>query len=168
MSETLRLGSAPRRLDLEVVEQGVRREAPMAPGVFFRILPWGDHNKRYRVAFQRAVANGRWAGDGLGENEAAEFMLGLQEEPEFIVDAVLADVEGLLNEKGNEIKYTRERGVQILADPEWAHLKRWVVMQSQVAAGIWKEEVEHSGNGSRPSSSGKKGGAAKSAKTKSS
>ncbi len=173
MSETLRLGTKPKRLDLEVIEHGVRKEAPMAPGVFFRILPWGTHNPRYKRALQlraaRDAANGKVKEGADIEETGRAYILARQEDPEFIVDAVLPDaddaIDGLLSEKGNPIKYTRARGIQILSDPEWAHLRDWVVGESYRVAGTYKEEVEESGNDSRPASGGKKGGAAKSRKT---
>jgi hypothetical protein len=147
MTETLRLGRKPRKLDLEVIEQGVRKEAPMAPGVFFRILPWGTHNRRYKLATQKRAARQSAEGKALdGDGDIRGFMLAQQEDPEFIVDAVLADVEGLLNAKGNEVKYTRERGIAILSDPAWAHLRDWIVGESWRAAGIYQEEVEDAGN----------------------
>lgn len=176
MAETLKLGTAPKRLDLEVIEKGVRKEAPMAPGVFFRILPWGNHNPRYKRALQLHAARDAGAGN-VPKGESVEdvgrkYMLARQEDPEFLVDSILPGepdaVEGLLNGDGNAVQYTRERGIQILADPEWQHLRDWLVGESMRAAGKYKEEVQHSGNGSRPASNGKKGGAAKSKGTKSS
>lgn len=150
MAETLKLGAKGRRLDLDVIENGLEREAPMAPGVTFRILPWGTHNPRYRKALQaRAQRNAeeRKALEEADDPEAAarDYLLAKQEDPEFIVDAVLADIDGLLNGNGNPVKYTRERGVRILSDPEWAHLRDWVVGVAFQAAGKYKEEVEETG-----------------------
>jgi hypothetical protein len=172
MADALRLGESPRPLDLDVIENGVEREAPMAPGVTFRILPWAVHNPRYKRALQeharRDASEGKVPKGETLEEAGRDYMAARQEDPVFIVDAVLADIEGLLNEKGNPIQYTRERGIQILSDPEWAHLRDWLVGESWRIAATYKREVDASGNGSRPASSGKRGGAARSAKTRSS
>lgn len=166
MSEGLRLGHSPKKLDLDVIEHGIRKEAPMAPGVFFRILPWGTHNKRYKAALQEWVRRD-FDEKGGTEDDFRAFMRHRDEDPEFIVKAVLADVEGLLNENGNAVQYTPERGVEVLSDPAWEHLRDWIVWEAKQAAEKWDEEVEHSGNGSKPDSRGKKAGAAKSGATRS-
>lgn len=148
MTEVLKLGHKPKRLDLDVLENGLRREAPMAPGTYWTVLPWGTHNKRYRKALQvramreRAQSNGRRSAEEVGEDEARDYILGKQEDPEFIVDAVLMRFEGVLNSNGNEVKYTRERALQILSDPEWVHLRDWIVGVSYQAANTYRADVE--------------------------
>lgn len=150
MAETLTLGKKPKKLDLDVLENGVRREAPMAPGVYFTVLPWGTYNPRYRRALQARAEKNAEERKRLNEAEdveeaTREYLLSRQEDAEFIVDAVVKDVEGLLNGNGNEVKYTRERGLRILSDPAWAHLRDWVVGVAYVAASTYASEVEDTG-----------------------
>jgi hypothetical protein len=177
MTEVLRLGEKPKLLDLDVLENGLRRECPWAPGVFFTVLPWGTQNKRYRKAMQlramreRAERNGKARSNEQPgaedlETQAAEWIDAKQKDPEFIADAVLKDIEGLLNEKGNPIKYSRERAVQILSDPACVHIRDWVVGTAHQAANTYKANVEESAKNSGRGSSGKKAGAAGSKKTK--
>lgn len=167
MSE-VRLGQSPKKLDLSVVEHGVTKEAPMAPGVHFTVLPWATYNPRYRRALEKRAIRDRVNGKAPSDEESErEFILRRAEDPEFIVDAVLADIEGLLNEAGNAVSYTRERGVQILSDPAWTHLREWIVGEAYRAANIYEDGVANAGNGSGPDSRGKKGGAGRSKRTKS-
>lgn len=152
MTDVIRLGTKAKRLDLDVATNGVTRECPWAPGVHFTVLPWGTQNKRYKQALQkwamqsRAEKNGQKGGpdavDVDPEEGTKRFLESKTEDPEFIVDAVLADIDGLLNEKNNPIKYTRERGLKILSDPEWAHVRDWVVGLAMQAASTYKEDLE--------------------------
>jgi hypothetical protein len=135
-TETLQLGTSPRPLDVELVDNGITLEAPMTPGVEYTITPWSNNNRRFRRAMERRFArralsaNGTTAPENLDDEELLEEYEGLRDDPEFVVDAVLRDIDGLLNENGNPVKYTRERGLQVLSDDNWRHLRNWICDQA--------------------------------------
>lgn len=133
MSEALKLGKSPRPLDLDVLENGVEVEPDMTPGVVFTVLPWSTDNRRFRRAMERRLV-GKMAekngGEGLSREEVVEESTSFQDDGEFVVDAIIKDATGILNAKGNPVQYTRERGLQILCDDRWAHLRRVLVQEA--------------------------------------
>ena len=168
MSEVIRLGTQARRLDVALIEQGERVEAPMAPGVFFTVLPWGDQNRRFRRALRaRAMKEGlRGKSDAPEGEELHDYLSDLTEDPAFVVDAVLLDVEGLVDGEGEPLEYTRDRILGVLKDPGFSHVLSWLVGVALRLAGRYVEDTVAVGNSSRSASSGKRAGAARSAKTK--
>jgi hypothetical protein len=176
MSEVLKLGAAPRALDLDLVDNGVRLEAPMAPGVFFTVTPWSDSNKRFRRALEnrhlkRALAKKVVNGIAKEDDEAEELVSQydeLRDDGSFVADAVVKDIEGLLNGSGNPVQYTPERARAVLRPDEWRHLRSWVVNESLLLAMKVQKGVEEDAKNLPTGSGGKRAGAGRSARTKSS
>lgn len=161
MSEVIRLGAQPLRLDGDVAVHGKREECPYAPGVTFHLLPWAMWNLRFKRALQkRARQIVQEEGDAVSER-AQE----IEADGEFVAQAVVADIEGLLDGDGNPLPYSHERGVAILSDPGWAHITSWVVQTAQGIALTFDRGVDAAGNDSAPGSRGKRAGARASAKT---
>lgn len=160
----VKLGKHARKLDLALIENGERVECPDAKGVFFTLYPWATHNPRFRQALQaRALKESKKKRDV----DVERYVSDRQQDGTFIAEALIGDIEGLLDENDEPIEYTPEVAAELLSDPELAHVRDWVVGYAHMLAGRFKQEVEDSGNDSRPASSGKKGGAAKSRKTRS-
>lgn len=169
MSEVIRLGTQAKRLDVELIEKGERLEAPMAPGVFVTVLPWGDHNKLFRKALRtRATREAMGGKTGAPEgDEVRDYLVDRTEDPGFVVDALILDIEGLVDAEGDPLPYTKERALVILKDPAWSHFLNWIVGNAFRLSNRYVEDTVAVGNSSRPASSGRKAGAAKSVRTKS-
>jgi hypothetical protein len=129
-AEELRLGTSPRRLDLAAVSQGVRKECPFREGLFVMILPAATYNPRYR----KAVQNARAKDDGDFTDR--------YEDAEFVVDALVADMDGLYNAAGERVPYTRERGLKILSSPNHADVRVWITNEAHQYGEFYTEQVE--------------------------
>ena len=147
--ESLQLGSSARKLDAVAVRQGIERECPYREGVTFTILPAAHFNPRFRRAVQNRMtlavakkANGLASEDGAHDETFVEEAEGRYDDPEFIASALLADINGIRNEKGNPVKYTHERGVQILSDPSNWDVREWLINEALTLGQFYTDDVE--------------------------
>ena len=175
MSEILRLGTSPKPLNVELADQGKVLECPYATGVYFQIAPWSQANRRFRRALERrqirealAARTSKDHAQVSDEEIVLRSIDGMREDPEFLVDAIVMDIDGLLDGEGNAVEYTRARGLQILGDDQWRHVRDWLSDESLIMASQLQNAVEMDAKNSERGSSGKKAGAARSAATKSS
>lgn len=152
-TETLRLGTRDRRLDEAATQQGRECVPPDylgLDGVTVWVLPAATYNPRARRAIQnvaRSMANGngrRITAEDL-EGDAEDLSDEVNEilyDPRFVVDALVADIDGLYNGKGNAVKYTRDRGLAILSDPGYADVLDWIVTEAKRLGKYYSETVE--------------------------
>jgi hypothetical protein len=175
VAETLRLGTSAKPLNVELADQGKALECPHAPGVYFQIAPWSQTNRRFRRALERrqirealAARTQKDSGQVSDEEIVLRSIDGMREDPEFLTDAIILDVDGLLDGEGSPVEYTRARGLQILSDPQWRHIRDWVADEALIMASQLQNAVETDAKNSDSGSSGKKAGGARSAKTRSS
>lgn len=167
---SVKLPSGLPRLKPDAVERGVELEVPHPvtgePTGFFVVVraadAWSRPFKRHmRSAVERALTKLQ----ANGENPDAETTdLGFADDIEFIVDALVGDMRPIY-EDDEEVPFTRERGIELLSDPENAWLKEWVVRQAQLYWRFYAEEVAADEGNSGSGSSGKQAGAAESKKT---
>lgn len=141
--EALRLGNSNRKLDEAATHQGIEKECPMRPGLVVTILPGASWNPRY------AKATRNWAMSATdadtpeeAKEQAEEAFRDRYDDPEFVAEALVADMSGLYNAKGNEVQYTTERGIAILADPGNADVRQWIVNQAHQYGQYYTEAVE--------------------------
>lgn len=160
MTETLRLGTTNRRLDVLAIEQGVEKDcSALRPGLKVTILPAGTWNPRFRRALQARVeriaeANGK-AG-GIPER---------YEDPEFVAAALVLNMSGMYNASGEAVEYTHARGVAALSDPANADVMAWIVHEAQDYGRYYTEAVEADAKNSLTGSGGKQAGAGSSERT---
>jgi hypothetical protein len=148
-TERLRLGTSGKALDATAVQQGLVKECPYRAGVTFTILPAAMWNPRFRQAVQNRlgrialqkvngeatkVANGKAAHETEYESR--------YDDPDFIASALVAGIDGLFNGKGNPVKYTPERAVQILSDPANWDVKEWLVNEALQWGQFYTQAVE--------------------------
>lgn len=166
MSETngvIKLGKAGKRLDTEAIEQGVWQDCPMHEGVRVRIRPAAAFNPRFRKALRARAEEIAERALGDDDFEAASW----SDDPETIVAAVVADMDGLYDGEDRPVTYTPEIGVRLLSDPGHLDLREWIVQEALHYQAYYARTLAKRSGNSRPGSSGKKAGAGRSARTRS-
>lgn len=133
-TEVLRLGSTARRLDPAAIAQGVRKECPFRPGLFVLVLPAASYNPRFRKAIQAQRAA---AADGTPPSFESRY-----DDPQFVAEALVADVEGIYREDGTPVEYTPELGLRILEDPGNADVREWIVTEAHSYGDYYAKQVE--------------------------
>lgn len=144
MSE-LRLGTSPRRLDLEATRQGVELECPFRPGFFVTVLPFAVYNPHFREATQKHAGrlwNGKTKEDAPTNGEATDMIVERSEDPRFICEALVAGMRGLYDSEGSEVEYTQERGISVLSDAANADVLNWIVGEASNYGQFYTKEVE--------------------------
>lgn len=135
-TETLRLGTTSRRLDPEAVESGTERECPLRPGLTVMIRPAAMFNPHFRKALQNRVQQIADAnGDGL------EYTARYQD-PEFVAEALVADVRGITRADGSEVTYTPDLGRAVLSDPGNADVLEWIANEALDFGHFYTAQVE--------------------------
>lgn len=165
MSETLRLGTTNRRLDVLAVEQGVEKECPLRPGLTVTILPAGVWNPRFQQALQARIERmaEAQAKNGDGKKPPAE----RNQDPEFVASALVLKMDGLYAADGSKVEYTLARGVSVLSDPANGDVMAWIVHEAQDYDRYYTGSVEADAKNSSTGSNGKQVGAGSSKKTRS-
>lgn len=161
MAETLRLGTTGRRLDVLAVQQGIEKECPLRPGLFVTVLPAGTFNPRFARAIQARLE--RLA--AKKEQEGAQPSTRFEEDPEFVVDALVASMRGIYAGDGSEVAYTPAVGLQVLADPGNADVTVWICNEAHDYGRFYEQGVEADAKNSSPGSNGKQVGAGESERT---
>lgn len=133
----LRLGKTNKRLDAAAIQQGVRKECPFRPEFYVLILPGANYNPRYRKALQNAAI--RANGD---ESAAREDFLSRYEDPAFVVDALVAGMDGIFDSEGEPVPYTPELGLEVLSAPDNADVLQWVVNEAHSYGQFYAKAVE--------------------------
>lgn len=133
----LQLGSSARRLDPAAIAMGRRKECPFRPGFFVSILPGASYNPRFR----KAIQNVRLASAGKTEEEKETRFLSRYEDPVFVVDALVADMEGIVGRSG-PVTYTAEIGLKVLSDPANADVLSWISGEAHSYGQFYTEEVQ--------------------------
>lgn len=158
---TLRLGTTNRRLDPDAVKSGVRKACPYRPGLHVTLLPAAHFNARWQQALAEAARRER----ARGEDAEGGVMERLSD-PQLLVDAIVADMDGIYDEDGEEVEYTPELGLQILSDEGNRDVADWIASQAFQWGHFYTEEVRADEKNSGTGSSGKKAGAGRSTKTR--
>jgi hypothetical protein len=168
----MRLGTTTRRLDPVASKQGVRKECPYRPGLFVTLLPAAPFNPRWQRALADTIKRERAERNGdakaAGEDEAAAFALDRLEDPQLLVEAVVADMDGIFDDEDKAVTYTPEVGIEILSDEGNKDVTGWIAVEAFRWGQFYVEEVERDEKNSAAGSSGKKAGAGRSKKTRSS
>lgn len=158
----MRLGTSDKKLDAAAIRQGVTKECPFREGFTVTILPGASYNPRFRKAIQNATAA------ITPSHTIADEFTSRYEDPQFIVDALVADMGGIYGEDGEPVAYTPEIGVAILSDPGNADVKEWVVNEAHQYGSYYTKSVEQDAKNSQTGSSGNKAGAGRSGKSQAS
>lgn len=140
--ERLFLGKSRDQLDPEAVETGVWREwpGPRRKGLRVRIRPAARFNPHFRRAIQNRV---RQFVETNGDAEDAEVDLTPRyEDAEFVVEALVADIEGICRADGSEVDYTRDIGVALLSDPANEDVLDWVSNEAHDFGHFYTVQVE--------------------------
>jgi hypothetical protein len=162
-----RLGTTNRRLDELAVAQGVEKECHHRPGLFVTVLPAGQFNPRFDRALRARVERlTKEAALKNGDAAAEEFSTRWRD-PEFVAGALVAGMRGIYTAEGEEVAYTPELGVQVLADPGNADVLAWVTGEALDYERYYTGSVERDAKNSPAGSGGKRAGAGNSGKTRS-
>lgn len=148
--EVLKLGTTGRKLDAAAVEQGLRQECPFRPGFFVSILPAASYNPRYKKAMQSARVSEKAVREQDPEKrdeEIGKSYLSRYEDPEFVAEAFVANMEGIFRGDGSPVPYTQELGAQILRDGGNADVMQWIVSEAHQYGKFYTDQVARdSGN----------------------
>ncbi len=136
----LRLGSTSRKLDAAAISQGILKEHAQHPGFKVMILPAASFNPRFREAVQNEAMAG--VAEGKDAKEAESSFIRRYDNPEFVVDALVADMQGIYDGDGDPVPYTREIGVQVLSDLGFADVKEWIVNTAHEYGQFYAKAVE--------------------------
>ena len=164
---TLRLGSKDRRLDVAAMEGGVEKECTLfRPGFYVTVLPAVSFNRRYRKAMiarneRLAASNGK---PEKADSEAS-YIIDMYADPEFVVDGLVAGMRGIYDVDGNEVEYTREVGLAVLADAGNADVLDWIANEARDYGRYYTDGLEDDAKNSPTDSGGSAAGVGGSEKT---
>lgn len=166
MAETngvIKLGKAGRRLDTDAIDKGVWKDCPYHD-IRVRIRPAASFNPRFRKAMRARIEDS--VERSLGE-DAEGSITSWTEDAEFIVNSVVADIDGLYNGEDEPVAYTPEIGVRLLSDPGHIDVREWIVQEATSYQAFYAQTLAKRSGNSRSGSSGKRAGAGRSARTRS-
>lgn len=133
--QVLQLGTTNRRLNAQAITDGVPTPCPLRPGLTVSVLPAAMFNPRYRKALQTRIE--RMVAENGDNGEPNRY-----QDPGFVADALVADMQGIRGADGSEVAYTEEIGQQVLSDPGNADVLEWVANQAMDFGHFYTAQVE--------------------------
>ena len=133
--ERFRLGTTDRRLDASAIEAGGPTEWPRRPGLTVSVLPHAVFNPRFRAALHNRIERLKAANGERPETNR-------HDDPQFVAEALIADMQGIHRADGSPVEYTVEIGTQLLSDPGNADVLEWVANESMNLGHFYEAQVE--------------------------
>lgn len=132
-----RLGTTDRHLDADAVDDGVRLECPLRPGLFVTITPAASYNRAYRAA----LSDWRERWDGSKDAKPSDDLGKWYESAEVVARGIVRDMDPIF-EDGEPVEYTPELGVEILSDRSQADVLTWIADMSVTSAHFFNRAME--------------------------